>query len=243
MQISRLIPITKIMGRIWLVILAGIAFNVSAQDLNTRDSSVNRFSNDSNFKKKYFHYGTNIYLLVPSVNFSNAIQLNEILKKQGAPAINNTTFMTGISIMERFDVFSGGIEFITGSNASFNDKYEVNADFYMINFSAKLFVNLKGDFGSFYPFIGFNGHTRSVYVTDLTNTNNITGLFQNSGSVNLKYSSYFLNGGIGYDFFNFQKETSFYGSIQLGIRGNVAPKADNTWYVNEDRQLQGSPIE
>lgn len=231
------------MRRVWWFILICISLNVTGQNVNTTDTIVNPFSEDPKFKKNYFHYGVAFYLIFPFVNISGPIQLNEILKNQGAPTLGKSTLMAGFGMNLRNDLVSGGIEFVSGSNENRNDRYSLNADLYMVNMHAKLYVFPKPTFGAFYPFLGFNGHVRSVYLTDLSNTNDINGLFQNSGSVNLKYTSYFWNGGIGYDFFNLQKEASFYGSIKLGFRRNAANTEDNLWFVNEDRPLQGSPIE
>ncbi|MCU0442283.1 MAG: hypothetical protein MUE96_07785 [Bacteroidia bacterium] len=227
----------------WLLFLIGISINVQGQTLNSNDSLANPFSDDPNFKHNYFHYGMGCYLIMPSVNISGPIQLNNIFKNQGAPTLNQSTLMAGLGLDIRNNRVSAGFEFISGSNEQLNERYRLNADLYMVNMTAKFYVHPKLTFGSFYPFIGFNGHVRSVYLTDISNTNNINVLFQNSGSVNLKYTSYFLNGGIGYDFFNLQKEVSYYGSIKLGIRTNIAPTEDNLWFVNEEVPLQGSPIE
>lgn len=234
------------MTRLFCLLFLGLSLCAKGQQptKENHDSILNAYSDNPNFKKGYFHYGTTFYLIVPSLNISSPFQLNTALTNQGAPTIGQSNLMGGFGLEERIDdLFCFGGELMTGGKYNSNDRYELNTSLFMVNIYMKYYVFPRPTKGGFYPFVGFNSYNTSVYLTDISNTNDINGLFQNSGSVNLKLNTLFLNGGIGYDLFNFKEETAFYGSIKMGIRRNIGTEDDNRWFINENNKLNGSPTE
>lgn len=229
---------------IWLIFL-GLSLHVNGQspDLTNPDSTLNIFSDDPSFQKNYYHYGTTFYLIFPSINITGPIQLNATLNNQGAPTLGRSTLMAGMGLHERTDLFCFGGEFITGESFNSNDRYELTSSLFMLDLYMKCYVFSKPESGGFYPFIGFNSYNQTLHLTDISTSSDLNGLFTQSGSVNLKLNTLFLNGGIGYDLFNKKEETSFYGSIKMGIRRNIGSEGDNQWFVNEKNRLPGAPSE
>lgn len=227
------------------LILLGLSLTVKGQsiDVDNRDTVLNKFSDESTFKKKYYHYGTTLYLVSPTLNITGPVQLNKTLNNQGAPTLSQSNLMAGIGLNDRIDLWCFGGELITGGNYNSNDRYELNSSLFMVNLYMQYYLFSKPETGGLYPFVGFNSYNKTVYLTDISTSNDLNGLFQQSGSVNLKLNTLFLNGGIGYDFFNLTKEMSFYGSIKMGIRRNIGSEEANLWFINEEKRLNGSPSE
>lgn len=233
------------MNRLIWIIFLGLSLTAAGQstDINNQDTVLNIFSDEHTYKENYYHYGTTLYLVFPTLNITGPIQLNTTLNNQGAPTLGRSTFMAGIGINERTDLFCFGGELITGGGYNSNDRYELNSSLFMVDLYMKYYLFSKPETGGFYPFVGFNSFNKTIHLTDISTSNDLNGLFQQSGSVNLKLNTLFLNGGIGYDLFNLKEGTSFYGSIKMGIRRNIGSEDANLWFINENNRLKGSPNE
>jgi hypothetical protein len=191
----------------------------------------------------YKHIGTIFYVNFPTLIYSSPPQLNSILSKQQAKTLGRFTLMGGLGFEERWKWFACGLDFSMGENIAENDRYEVKSSITLAGIYFKYYVWRRTDIGGFYPILGITARNQSVYITDKSNTNDINGLFNQSGSVNVNLSTGYLNTGIGFDLLNFKKEDAFYGSMKMGFLTNIGSSADNQWYVNENRVLVGAPVE
>jgi hypothetical protein len=151
--------------------------------------------------------------------------------------------MGGLGWEERWKRFVIGIEALAGESSNENDKYSLTSNLFVSNITAKYYVLFKKDIGGIYPFGGIAAINQSIYITDITNTNDINKLFTQSGAVNMQLSTGFVNFGIGFDLLDFSTEDSFYGSFKIGYRSNIGNDFDNKWYINENNALDGSPTE
>ena len=191
----------------------------------------------------YLHHGTLFYAIIPSLQFTSSPALNSVLSNQNAPSLGKFYFMGGLGWEERWKRFAIGLDFSAGEYTNSNDKYELASTVLLSSITAKYYAIHSKDIGGIYPFAGVTALNQSVYLTDVTNQDNMNNLFNQSGSVNMHLSTGFVNLGIGFDLLDFTKEDAFYGSFKLGYRMNIGTDFDNKWYVNENRSIEGSPVE
>lgn len=221
-----------------LLLLSSTVTVLFANPIHTNDP-IPKFKADTSYRFN----GSLFYGVIPSLQFTNEPNLNTVLQKQGAPELGKFYFMGGLGWEERWKRFAIGIEAMYGSTSNENEKYSVTSTLFVSNITAKYYVLFNKDIGGIYPFGGISAINQSVYITDITNTNDINKLFTHSGAVNMQLSTGFVNFGIGFDLLEFSKEDAFYGSFKIGYRSNIGSDFDNQWYVNENNSLDGSPTE
>jgi hypothetical protein len=192
----------------------------------------------------YNHRGTVFFATIPVLNYTtDAIALNTILMNQNAPRIGRFNFMLGLGFEERWKRFALSVEADFGSQNHENAKYDLTSTMLATSINTKYYVVKKKDIGGLYPFLGITVLDQSVYLTDLTTTADINGLFTQSGAVNMSLATGFVNMGIGFDILDFTKDHSLYLNCKMGYRHNIGSSIDNKWYVNENIPLKGAPTE
>ncbi len=221
-----------------LLLLNSIVTLIYANPINTVDPTP-KFRTDTSYR----YNGTLFYGVIPSFQFTSEPNLNAVLRNQNAPKLGSFYFMGGLGWEERWKRFAIGIEALAGGSGNDNDKYSLSSTLLVSNITAKYYVLFNKKIGGIYPFGGITAINQSVYITDITNTNDINKLFTQSGAVNMQLSTGFVNFGIGFDLLDFSDEDALYGSFKIGYRSNIGNDIDNQWYVNEKNALDGSPTE
>lgn len=225
--------------RYLLLVVLATTFNICLAVDKATNEPTPKFRTDTSYR----YNGTLFYGVIPSFQFTSKPNLNAVLRNQNAPKLGSFYFMGGLGWEERWKRFAIGIEAMAGGSGNDNDKYSLTSTLLVSNITAKYYVIFNKKIGGIYPFGGITAINQSVYITDITNTNDINKLFTQSGAVNMQLSTGFINFGIGFDLLDFSDEDAFYGSFKIGYRNNIGNDFDNKWYINENNALDGSPIE